>query len=150
MKISTKELQNIQLKITFPFVKSNDFNAIKIYQETMSEIMKLYVQGGVYISFSKNNRGFICIKSIVDFLYTLNENDRKNVDYPSIELICSSLEHSFENHFIYIQSCTNLTINLEDNSGNIYELLGRYFKNPPVDLKNLTININGNIQYILI
>ena len=149
MNLTTQTLENIQLKITFPFVKSNDLNAIKVYQETMIEVMKLYVEGQVYISFTRNNRGFICIKSIVDFLHNLNESDRKNIDYPAIELIYSTQEQLY-NHFISIQSTTNLTINLEDSSGNIYELLGRYFKNPPVDLKNLTININGNIQYILI
>ncbi|MEV9600233.1 hypothetical protein [Aliarcobacter butzleri] len=78
MKISTKKLQNIQLQITFPFSNKNDENELIIYQKTIQEVMKLYKQERFYISFNRNNKGIVCVKSIVDFIYSLDEEVKKN------------------------------------------------------------------------
>ena len=49
MKIATKKLQNIKLKITFPFANRNDENELIIYQKTIQEVMKLFNQEILYI-----------------------------------------------------------------------------------------------------
>ena len=73
MKIDTKKLQNIQLQITFPFSNKNDENELTIYQKTIQEVKKLFNQERFYISFNRNNKGIVCVKSIVDFIYSLDE-----------------------------------------------------------------------------
>ena len=86
MKISTKKLQNIQLQITFPFANINDENELTIYQKTIQEVKKLFNQERFYISFNRNNKGIVCVKSIVDFIYSLDEETKNCLDYPSVEI----------------------------------------------------------------
>ena len=148
MKITTQEEKDIKLQITFPFAKNNDLNELIIYQKTIVEIIKLFAQEKIYLSFNRNNKGIICIAAIVDFIYSLDENIRKNLEYPSVQLL--SQEKQFDNRFICITSNEKLTIGLADIHGNNYELLGKYFKTPPVQLNNLIICINCDIEYILV
>ena len=77
MKISTKKLQNIKLQITFPFASKNDENELFIYQKTIKEVLKLYKEERFYISFNRYNKGIVCIKSIVDFIHSLDEEKKK-------------------------------------------------------------------------
>ena len=130
------------------FKTKNDLNEIIIYQETISELMKLFAQERIYLSFNRNNKGIICIPSIVDFIHSLDEDIRKNLEYPSVKLL--SQEKKFDNRFICITSNEKLTIGLADIHGNNYELLSRYFKTPPAQLKDLIISINCDIEYILV
>ena len=148
MKITTQEEKDIKLQITFPFAKNNDLNELIIYQKTIVEIIKLFAQEKIYLSFNRNNKGIICIAAIVDFIYSLDENIRKNLEYPSVQLL--SQEKQFDNRFICITSNEKLTIGLADIHGNTYKLLARYFKTPPVQLNNLIICINCDIEYILV
>ena len=148
MKITTHQEKDIKLQITFPFARNNDLNEIIIYQKTIAELMKLFAQEKIYISFNRNNKGIICIPTIVDFIYSLDEEIRKNLEYPSVQLL--SQEKQFDNRFICITSNEKLTIGLADIHGNTYKLLARYFKTPPVQLNNLIICINCDIEYILV
>ena len=116
MKISTKKLQNIQLQITFPFANKNDKNEIIIYQKTIEEIMKLFKKERFYISFNCNNKGIVCVKSIVDFIYSLDEEAKNSLDYPSVEIFSDN--ETFENNFICITSCENVSIILKDKEDN--------------------------------
>lgn len=147
MKISTKKLQNIQLQITFPFANINDENELIIYQKTIQEVMKLFNQERFYISFNRNNKGIVCVKSIVDFIYSLDEETKNCLDYPSVEIFSDN--ETFENHFICITSCENLSINLKDKDNNNFEL-DKYLLTAPVDLKDLKICIFCDIEYILV
>lgn len=147
MKISTKKLQNIQLQITFPFSNKNDENELIIYQKTIQEVMKLYKQERFYISFNRNNKGIVCVKSIVDFIYSLDEEVKKTLDYPTVEIFSDN--ETFENNFICITCCENLSIILKDKENNDFEL-DRYLQIAPVDLKDLKICIFCDIEYILI
>ena len=147
MKISTKKLQNIQLQITFPFANKNDENELAIYQKTIEEVMKLFNQERFYISFNRNNKGIVCVKSIVDFIYSLDEEIKKSLDYPTVEIF--SNDETFENNFICITSCENLSIILKDKDNNSF-WLDKYLQTTPVDLKDLTICISCDIEYILI
>ncbi|MCT7644586.1 hypothetical protein [Aliarcobacter butzleri] len=147
MEISTKKLQNIKLQITFPFANKNDENELTIYQKTIEEIIKLFKKERFYISFNRYNKGIVCIKSIVDFIHNLDEEKKKLLNYPSIQII--SNEEVFENNFICITSCENLSIILIDKENNYFEL-DKYLLTTPVDLKNLTICISCDIEYILI
>ena len=148
MKITTHQEKDIKLRITFPFAKKNDLNEIIIYQKTIAELMKLFAQERIYLSFNRNNKGIICIPAIVDFIYNLDEDIRKNLEYPSVQLL--SQEKQFDNRFICITSNEKLTIGLADIHGNNYELVARYFKTPPVQLNDLIICINCDIEYILV
>ena len=147
MKISTKKLQNIQLQITFPFANKNDENELTIYQKTIQEVMKLFNQERFYISFNRNNKGIVCVKSIVDFIYSLDEETKNCLDYPSVEIFSDN--ETFENNFICITSCENLSINLKDKENNDFEL-DKYLLTAPVDLKDLKICIFCDIEYILV
>lgn len=147
MKITTKKLQNIQLQITFPFANKNDENELIIYQKTIQEVMKLYKQERFYISFNRHNKGIVCVKSIVDFIYSLDEEIKKSLDYPSVEIFSDN--ETFENHFICITSCEHLSINLKDKENNNFEL-DKYLLTAPVDLKDLKICITCDIEYILV
>ncbi len=147
MKISTKKLQNIQLQITFPFANKNDENELIIYQKTIEEVLKLFKQERFYISFNRNNKGIVCVKSIVDFVYSLDEEIKNSLDYPSVEIFSDN--ETFENHFICITSCENLSINLKDKEYNDFEL-DKYLLTAPVDLKDLKICISCDIEYILV
>ena len=147
MKISTKTLQNIQLQITFPFANKNDENGLTIYQKTIEEVMKLFNQERFYISFNRNNKGIVCVKSIVDFIYSLDEEIKNSLDYPTVEIFSDN--ETFENHFICITSCENLSINLKDKENNNFEL-DKYLLTAPVDLKDLRICISCDIEYILV
>ena len=147
MKISTKKLQNIQLQITFPFANKNDKNEIIIYQKTIEEIMKLFKKERFYISFNCNNKGIVCVKSIVDFIYSLDEEAKNSLDYPSVEIFSDN--ETFENNFICITSCENLSIILKDKDNNSFEL-DKYLQITPVDLKDLKICITCDIEYILV
>ena len=147
MKISTKKLQNIQLQITFPFANKNDENELTIYQKTIQEVMKLFHQERFYISFNRNNKGIVCVKSIVDFIYSLDEETKNSLDYPSVEIFSDN--ETFENNFICITSCENLSINLKDKENNDFEL-DKYLLTAPVDLKDLKICITCDIEYILV
>ncbi|WP_152057090.1 hypothetical protein [Aliarcobacter butzleri] len=147
MEISTKKLQNIKLQITFPFANKNDENELTIYQKTIEEIIKLFKKERFYISFNRYNKGIVCIKSIVDFIHNLDEEKKKLLNYPSIQII--SNEEVFENNFICITSCENLSIILIDKENKHFEL-DKYLLTTPVDLKNLTICISCDIEYILI
>lgn len=147
MKISTKKLQNIQLQITFPFSNKNDENELIIYQKTIEEVMKLFVEERFYISFNRNNKGIACIKSIVDFIYSLDEEIKNSLDYPSVEIF--SRDETFENNFICITSCENLSIILKDKDNNSF-WLDKYLQTTPVDLKDLKICISCDIEYILV
>lgn len=147
MKISTKKLQNIQLQITFPFANKNDENELIIYQKTIEEVLKLFKQERFYISFNRNNKGIVCVKSIVDFVYSLDEEIKNSLDYPSVEIFSDN--ETFENHFICITSCENLSINLKDKEYNDFEL-DKYLLTAPVDLKDLKICITCDIEYILV
>ncbi len=147
MKISTKTLRNIQLQITFPFANKNDGNELAIYQKTIQEVMKLFNQERFYISFNRNNKGIVCVKSIVDFIYSLDEEIKKSLDYPTVEIF--SNDETFENNFICITSCKHLAINLKDKEDNNFEL-DKYLQTTPVDLKNLRIHIFCDIEYILV
>ena len=147
MKIDTKKLQNIQLQITFPFSNKNDENELIIYQKTIQEVMKLFHKERFYISFNRNNKGIVCVKSIVDFIYSLDEEIRNSLDYPSVEIFSDN--EIFENHFICITSCENLSINLKDKENNNFEL-DKYLLTAPVDLKDLRICISCDIEYILV
>ena len=147
MKISTKKLQNIQLQITFPFANINDENELTIYQKTIQEVKKLFNQERFYISFNRNNKGIVCVKSIVDFIYSLDEETKNCLDYPSVEIFSDN--ETFENHFICITSCENLSINLKDKDNNNFEL-DKYLLTAPVDLKDLKICIFCDIEYILV
>lgn len=147
MKISTKKLQNIQLQITFPFANKNDKNEIIIYQKTIEEIMKLFKKERFYISFNCNNKGIVCVKSIVDFIYSLDEEAKNSLDYPSVEIFSDN--ETFENNFICITSCENVSIILKDKEDNFFEL-DKYSLVTPVDLKDLKICISCDIEYILI
>ena len=148
MKITTQEEKDIKLQITFPFAKNNDLNELIIYQKTIVEIIKLFAQEKIYLSFNRNNKGIICIAAIVDFIYSLHENIRKNLEYPRVQLL--SQEKQFDDRFLCIISNKKLTIGLADIHGNNYELLARYSKTPPVQLKDLIICINCDIEYILV
>lgn len=147
MKISTKKLQNIQLQITFPFSNKNDEKELTIYQKTIQEVMKFFNQERFYISFNRNNKGIVCVKSIVDFIYSLDEETKKSLDYPSVEIFSDN--ETFENHFICITSCEHLSINLKDKENNNFEL-DKYLLTAPVDLKDLKICITCDIEYILV
>lgn len=147
MKISTKKLQNIQLQIIFPFSNKNDENELIIYQKTIQEVMKLYKQERFYISFNRNNKGIVCVKSIVDFIYSLDEEIKKSLDYPTVEIF--SNDETFENNFICITSCENLSIILKDKDNNSF-WLDKYLQTTPVDLKDLKICISCDIEYILV
>ena len=147
MKISTKTLQNIQLQITFPFSNKNDENELIIYQKTIQEVMKLFNQERFYISFNRNNKGIVCVKSIVDFIYSLDEEIKKSLDYPTVEIF--SRDETFENNFICITSCENLSIILKDKDNNSF-WLDKYLQTTPVDLKDLKICISCDIEYILV
>ncbi len=147
MKISTKKLQNIQLQITFPFANKNDENELIIYQKTIEEVLKLFKQERFYISFNRNNKGIVCVKSIVDFVYSLDEEIKNSLDYPSVEIFSDN--ETFENHFICITSCENVSIILKDKEDNFFEL-DKYSLVTPVDLKDLKICISCDIEYILI
>ena len=147
MKISTKKLQNIQLQITFPFSNKNDENELIIYQKTIQEVMKLFHKERFYISFNRNNKGIVCVKSIVDFIYSLDEEIKNSLDYPSVEIFSDN--ETFENNFICISSCENLSINLKDKENNNFEL-DKYLLIAPVDLKDLKICISCDIEYILV
>lgn len=147
MKIATKKLQNIQLKITFPFANKNDENELIIYQKTIQEVKKLFNQERFYISFNRNNKGIVCVKSIVDFIYSLDEEIKNSLDYPSVEIFSDN--ETFENNFICISSCENLSINLKDKENNNFEL-DKYLLIAPVDLKDLKICISCDIEYILV
>jgi hypothetical protein len=147
MKISTKKLQNIQLQITFPFANKNDENEIIIYQKTIEEVLKLFKQERFYISFNRNNKGIVCVKSIVDFVYSLDEEVQNSLDYPSVEIFSDN--ETFENNFICITSCENVSIILKDKEDNFFEL-DKYSLVTPVDLKDLKICISCDIEYILI
>lgn len=147
MKIDTKKLQNIQLQITFPFSNKNDENELIIYQKTIKEVKKLFNQERFYISFNRNNKGIVCVKSIVDFIYSLDEETKNCLDYPSVEIFSDN--ETFENHFICITSCEHLTINLKDKENNNFEL-DKYLLTAPVDLKDLKICIFCDIEYILV
>ena len=147
MKISTKKLQNIQLQITFPFANKNDKNEIIIYQKTIEEIMKLFKKERFYISFNCNNKGIVCVKSIVDFIYSLDEEAKNSLDYPSVEIFSDN--ETFENNFICITSCEKVSIILKDKEDNFFEL-DKYSLVTPVDLKDLKICISCDIEYILI
>jgi hypothetical protein len=147
MKISTKKLQNIQLQITFPFANKNDENELTIYQKTIQEVMKLFHKERFYISFNRNNKGIVCVKSIVDFIYSLDEEIKNSLDYPSVEIFSDN--ETFENNFICITSCENLSINLKDKENNDFEL-DKYLLTAPVDLKDLKICIFCDIEYILV
>ena len=147
MKISTKKLQNIQLQITFPFSNKNDENELIIYQKTIQEVKKLFDQERFYISFNRNNKGIVCVKSIVDFIYSLDDETKNLLNYPSVELITE--DKTFENNFICITSCEDLSINLKDKENNNFEL-DKYLLTAPVDLKDLNICISCDIEYILI
>lgn len=138
MKISTKTLQNIQLQITFPFSNKNDENELTIYQKTIQEVMKLFNQERFYISFNRNNKGIVCVKSIVDFIYSLDEEIKNSLDYPTVEIFSDN--ETFENNFICITSCEHLAINLKDKENNNFEL-DKYLLTAPVDLKDLKICI---------
>ena len=147
MEISTKKLQNIKLQITFPFANKNDENELTIYQKTIEEIIKLFKKERFYISFNRNNKGIVCVKSIVDFIHNLDEEKKKLLNYPSVQIL--SNEEVFENNFICITSCEDLVINLRDKENNYFEL-DKYLLTTPVDLKNLIICISCDIEYILI
>ena len=147
MKIATKKLQNIKLKITFPFANRNDENELIIYQKTIQEVMKLFNQERFYISFNRNNKGIVCVKSIVDFIYSLDEEIKKSLDYPTVEIF--SRDETFENNFICITSCENLSINLKDKENSDFEL-DKYLLTAPVDLKDLRNCISCDIEYILV
>ena len=147
MKIDTKKLQNIQLQITFPFSNKNDENELIIYQKTIQEVKKLFNQERFYISFNRNNKGIVCVKSIVDFIYSLDEEIKNSLDYPTVEIFSDN--ETFENHFICITSCENLSINLKDKENNNFEL-DKYLLTAPVDLKDLRICISCDIEYILV
>ena len=147
MKIATKKLQNIQLQITFPFSNKNDENELAIYQKTIQEVMKLFNQERFYISFNRNNKGIVCVKSIVDFIYSLDEEIKNSLDYPSVEIFTDN--ETFENNFICITSCENLSINLKDKENSDFEL-DKYLLTAPVDLKDLRICISCDIEYILV
>ena len=147
MKIATKKLQNIQLQITFPFSNKNDENELIIYQKTIQEVMKLFNQERFYISFNRNNKGIVCVKSIVDFIYSLDEEIKNSLDYPTVEIF--SNDETFENHFICITSCENLSIILKDKDNNSF-WLDKYLQTTPVDLKDLKIYISCDIEYILV
>lgn len=147
MKISTKKLQNIQLQITFPFANKNDENELIIYQKTIQEVMKLFNQERFYISFNRNNKGIVCVKSIVDFIYSLDEEIKKSLDYPSVEIFSDN--EIFENNFICITSCENLSIILKDKDNNSF-WLDKYLQTTLVDLKDLKICISCDIEYILV
>ena len=86
MKITTHQEKDIKLQITFPFARNNDLNEIIIYQKTIAELMKLFAQEKIYLSFNRNNKGIICIAAIVDFIYSLDEDIRKSLEYPSAQL----------------------------------------------------------------
>ena len=109
MEISTKKLQNIKLQITFPFANKNDENELFIYQKTIKEVLKLYKEERFYISFNRYNKGIVCIKSIVDFIHNLDEEKKKLLNYPSVQIL--SNKKVFENNFICITSCEDLVIN---------------------------------------
>ena len=147
MKISTKKLQNIELQITFPFANKNDENELAIYQKTIEEVQKLFKQERFYISFNRYNKGIVCVKSIVDFIYSLDEEAKNLLDYPSIEIITE--DKTFENNFICITFCENLSINLRDKNNNNFEL-DKYLLTSPVDLKDLKICISCDIEYLLV
>lgn len=147
MKITIKTLQNIQLQITFPFLNKNDENGLTIYQKTVEEVMKLFNQERFYISFNRNNKGIVCVKSIVDFIYSLDEEIKNSLDYPTVEIFSDN--ETFENHFICITSCKHLAINLKDKENNNFEL-DKYLLTAPVDLKDLKICIFCDIEYILV
>ena len=147
MEISTKKLQNIKLQITFPFASKNDENELFIYQKTIKEVLKLYKEERFYISFNRYNKGIVCIKSIVDFIHSLDEEKKKLLNYPSVQIL--SNKEVFENNFICITSCEDLVINLRDKENNYFEL-DKYLLTTPVDLKNLIICISCDIEYILI
>ena len=147
MKISTQTLQNVRLQITFPFTNKNDKNEIIIYQKTIEEIMKLFKKERFYISFNRNNKGIVCVKSIVDFIYSLDEEAKNSLDYPSVEIFSDN--ETFENNFICITSCENVSIILKDKEDNFFEL-DKYSLVTPVDLKDLKICISCDIEYILI
>ena len=147
MKIATKKLQNIQLQITFPFSNKNDENELIIYQKTIQEVMKLFNQERFYISFNRNNKGIVCVKSIVDFIYSLDEEIKNSLDYPTVEIF--SNDETFENHFICITSCENLSIILKDKDNNSF-WLDKYLQTTPVDLKDLKSCISCDIEYILV
>ncbi len=147
MKISTKKLQNIQLQITFPFANKNDENELTIYQKTIQEVKKLFNQERFYISFNRYNKGIVCVKSIVDFIYSLDDKTKNSLDYPSVEIITE--DKTFENNFICITSCENLSIILKDKENNHFEL-DKYLLTTPINLKDLNICISCDIEYILI
>ena len=147
MKISTKKLQNIQLQITFPFANKNDENELTIYQKTIQEVKKLFNQERFYISFNRYNKGIVCVKSIVDFIYSLDEETKNCLDYPSVEIFSDN--ETFENNFICITSCENLSIILKDKENNHFEL-DKYLLTTPINLKDLNICISCDIEYILI
>lgn len=147
MKISTKKLQNIKLQITFPFSNKNYENELIIYQKTIQEVMKLYRQERFYISFNRHNKGIVCVKSIVDFIYSLDEEVKKILDYPTVEIFSDN--ETFENNFICITCCENLSIILKDKENNDFEL-DKYLQIAPADLKDLKICIFCDIEYILV
>ena len=92
--------------------------------------MKLFSQERFYISFNRNNKGIVCVKSIVDFIYSLDEEIKNSLDYPSVEIFSDN--ETFENNFICITSCENLSINLKDKENSDFEL-DKYLLTAPVD-----------------
>ena len=77
----------------------------------------------------------------------MDKEIKKSLDYPTVEIF--SNDETFENNFICITSCENLSIILKDKYNNSFEL-NKYLQTTPVNLKDLKICIFCNIEYILI
>ncbi len=148
METANLKLTDIKLKITFPFARNDDLNETTIYQKIVNKLIKPFVEDNIYISFNRNNKGVISMKSIVDFIFALDENVKRKLEYPSIELI--SQNGFFENNFICIKSFEKIVLELKDTSGNNYELLENHLKAPPIQLKNMIIYINCDIEYLFV
>lgn len=147
MKITTKHLQNIELKISFPFANNCSIDELFIYQSTVKELIKLLKKDRFYLSFNRDNKGIVCIQSLVDFMHGLDENRRKSVDYPVVKIISNE---DFSDKFLCITSCKNINIIFRNEENKVFTFKDDYLSNPPVDLKNLEILISCDIEYIQI
>lgn len=144
MKIEKNILKNAQVNIAFPWANANDQNSLHIYEYTIQSIIDIE-ESDVMFSFYKSE-GELYNIGIDSLLCSLGVDDSRNYGFPSIKLVHKGKTLNMHEICIMV-SMENPVINLYFKEKFISRLEGLSFWHPPCRMKELTIQVIGDLKY---
>ena len=137
------QLKNVTLNITFPFKELSGFYTLKIYQETIKWLLKDEILNALLVFDGYSGEIYMEIVDSISQKY--DESELSDLCYPALELQHNNKKVvPLDSIFARIKNPVKEFMYNDE----IIEINQTYLNHAPCALKDLTIRITANLEYI--